>query len=245
MTTISPVLDDEGNYLDSEITDHIISNDIIYESPFDFSEETGNYYLKDEYSVDPDQVDPDEAYEYLIETHPATSDHSTAEEVAAFWLDRGPISDQEMNFLVQVIAECEDPESRDRAEALLLFKTGAIEFQDLPESAQEALAEVLGQFDTDDSYDDSYADEDEGYEEEGADPELVEALVENLPDLAAAAEEAGDEVLAYYFRLNEAVYSGQLSDDDFYELMIENFGEEAQDVADYASAAAQEYLGIA
>lgn len=245
MTTISPILDDEGNYLGSEIEDHIIPNDINYDSPFDFSEETGDYYLKDEYSVSPDQVDPDEAYEYLIETHPATSDYSTAEEVAAFWLDRGPISDQEMNFLVQAIAECEDPESRDRAEALLLFKTGAIEFQDLPESAQEALAEVLGQFDTSDDYDGSYAEEDEEYEQEEADPELVEALVENLPDLAAAAEEAGDEVLQFYYQLNKAFYDGEIDDDQFYDLMIENFGDDAQEVADYASAAAQEYLGIA
>lgn len=249
MTTVNPVFSETGEYIGSEIEEHI-TPPYLHEyadeyNPYSYDEATGDYE-PETIDVSRDDLDPDEYYQYNLEYHPVTSEDSTVEEQAYFWLSRDPLPEHEIEFLAQAIADVEDEYERDKAEALLMFRLGHIEYHELPDEVREQLDEILG-FDSSDNEAEYYEDEesyDDSDEEES--PELVEALTNALPDLAALAEQEGQEELQFYFEANQMLYNGEITDAEYKTALINTFGAEgADEVAELGTSIALEYLGIA
>jgi hypothetical protein len=236
MPTVNPVTDAEGNYLGSEIEHHVTPDDAYLYDPDDlrgvyYDSETGDLHTEqdivEEYG--------EQYYDAQIASIPALSDADDAT-TAAYWLDTGNISEEEVDLLVQHISELEDQDEIHRAESLLLFKLGQLSFDELPVDVQEALAEsgqMQVEYEEDDDEEDEYEEYEDGEddEEEDSEVDLPDEVLDNfpalIPDLIEMAQNEGDEVVESYLEQTALFHNGDYADDEaLEEALLYVFGSE-------------------
>jgi hypothetical protein len=219
---VVPVLNDQNEIIDYQVGNHITPEHV------DPDQELSGVYYDDEYSgeYETEQDRLDAFAEQSEPDHPMLGGDD--EDSAEWLLSDEPLSESELQYLVEVISEIEDPEDQERSEQLLLYRQGLIDFEDLMPEIQDALAPYLDFEEESDYEEDESFDEDE--DEVGeylSEDEGIELISENFDQFVELAQNQEDEAIIHYLESLEAASDQGLTLEDVSEHMIGIYGDEA------------------